>query len=77
MKTEDLSEVLKAVGRKVTVYGIVKYAKAKVLPASIDVDSFIVEPDDTLLPNLLDARGLLRDALTQPDSEAWRNEWWK
>jgi hypothetical protein len=72
----SLAEVLHAVGRKVTVIGNLKYAKSKAFPISVEVESFTLEQEDSALPNLLDARGMLRDQTPSiGDSEAWRNEW--
>jgi hypothetical protein len=72
----DLSRVLGAVGKKVTVFGKLYYAKTKAFPSRVDVEDFIVEPADADLPNLLDARGILRNH-KPPDVETrgWRDEW--
>jgi hypothetical protein len=70
-----LRDVLNAIGKKVTVFGTLHYAKTKTFPVLIDVESFVEEPDDATLPTLLRAIGLLGDVTSNEDAGAWRNEW--
>jgi len=55
-----IKEVLRAVERNVTVYGVLHYAPAKIFPVSVDVESFEVSPPNDSLPSLLDAKGIMR-----------------
>ena len=74
---EVLRDVLDAVGHNVTVFGTLYYARTKVFPVRINVDSFQVTPSNTDLASLLDAKGILagppRSALES--QQAMRDEW--
>jgi hypothetical protein len=72
-KRPDLKKVLDAVGRRVTVFGRLHYAKTKAFPVKVDVEEFHVEPPDSELPSLLKARGMLRNTTT--NQRAWRDDW--
>ena len=51
---DDLSEILKAIRKQVTVYGTVYYSQRKVFPSRVEVESFEVHPDNSSLSNLLE-----------------------
>lgn len=72
-----LSEVLSAVGRKVTVCGTLYYALTKIFPVRVDVDSFEVTPEDSELSSLLDAKGALAGSNQSAldSQQAMRDEW--
>lgn len=66
-KEDDLQKVLLAVGKQVTVYGTLYYAKSKRLPVRVEVESFDAEPDNSELPDLLSACGIL--SKSQPEGQ--------
>lgn len=56
----DLEKVLLALGKNVTVHGMLYYSKSKSFPVRVKVRSYEVMPEADDLPTLLDLRGALK-----------------
>jgi len=73
---EQLSRVLKAVERTVTVYGKLYYAATKSFPVRVEVEDFEIHPVSSDLPNLLNACGASRCSTPSVDAvREMRDEW--
>lgn len=71
-----LPDVLKALDKNVTVFGLLRYSATKSFPTRVDVDSFELIPMPTELPSLLDSGGLLNHPLSSVEMiRETRNEW--
>lgn len=57
-RKEQLPRVLAALGKHVTVYGILYFAKGQSCPVKVDVDDFEQHPDDAELPSAMDLLGI-------------------
>lgn len=75
-EAKDLAEVAGALGREVTVFGKLRYAKRKAFPVRVDVEGIELMPVVSELPTLLNACGAMRSPIQSVDliREA-RNEW--
>jgi len=62
----QLSRVLAAVAKHVTVFGALHYRRGKAFPSRVYVEDFMVNPDDGDLPTLLERHGLPRSANPEP-----------
>jgi hypothetical protein len=71
----ELQNVLRAIGRTVTVYGTLHYSKSKSFPIRVDVDSYDVMPEADELPTLLDMRGALKSPARAGNLREIRDEW--
>lgn len=60
IKVEDRDRVMKAFGKRVEVYGTVRYRKDG-RPTAITADDFIVFPEPNDLPKARDVEGILRN----------------
>lgn len=71
----DLPAVASALGKNVTVYGRLGYARSKAFPVRVDVDTFEVAPDE--VATLLDACGIMKDHPSESTQliREGRDEW--
>jgi len=69
-------DLLQALGKSVRVYGMLHFARTKSFPVRVDIDTFEVMPDESTLPTLLNACGLLQLGATSLDlTREMRDEW--
>jgi hypothetical protein len=71
----ELENILRAVRRNVTVYGMLHYSKRKSFPVRVDVESYEVMPELDSLPTLLNMRGVLKTTTRARSQPNIRDEW--
>jgi hypothetical protein len=68
-RTQLLKKVGEALGRKVTVYGRLRYKQWSLHPHSVDVEDLVPHPSDADLPRLRDLYGMAPDATGKMTAE--------
>jgi hypothetical protein len=73
----QITNVLKAVSKHVTVFGTLRYRRGKAFPSRVKVDEFVVNPDDKDLPTLLEPDDVARASKSNRKSTWWDgdDEW--